>query len=56
MTTLKHKLPVNAIMDIKETYQVKRNWVCDPCKPRNYSWEGLNCSYDGSTAPSIISL
>ncbi|XP_077217307.1 putative LRR receptor-like serine/threonine-protein kinase At1g05700 isoform X2 [Tasmannia lanceolata] len=47
---------VDAIMNIKATYRVKRNWMGDPCLPKNYTWEGLNCSYDSSYPPTIISL
>ncbi|OMO66472.1 hypothetical protein COLO4_30550 [Corchorus olitorius] len=48
---------VDAIMDIKSTYGVKRNWQGDPCAPKAYSWDGLNCSFiQGSDPPRIISL
>ncbi|RDY06974.1 putative LRR receptor-like serine/threonine-protein kinase, partial [Mucuna pruriens] len=47
---------VDAIMDIKESYRIQRNWVGDPCEPKNYSWEGLNCTYSTSLPPRIISL
>ncbi|XP_010244372.1 PREDICTED: probable LRR receptor-like serine/threonine-protein kinase At4g29180 [Nelumbo nucifera] len=47
---------VDAIMSIRWTYRVDKNWVGDPCGPRNYSWEGLNCSYSGSDSPRIIAL
>ena len=45
---------VGAITKIKSTYGVKRNWQGDPCAPREYLWEGLNC--DGYNPPRIISL
>ncbi|KAF7846880.1 hypothetical protein BT93_L3629, partial [Corymbia citriodora subsp. variegata] len=46
---------VNAMYDIKKTYGVIReSWQGDPCVPTQYSWSGLNCSYDGS--PRIVSL
>ncbi|RWR78198.1 putative leucine-rich repeat receptor-like serine/threonine-protein kinase isoform X1 [Cinnamomum micranthum f. kanehirae] len=47
---------VDAIMNIKVVYQIKRNWMGDPCVPSSYSWEGLNCSYPDSKPPTIISL
>ncbi|KAF5453076.1 hypothetical protein F2P56_028015 [Juglans regia] len=47
---------VDAIRKIKSTYGIKRNWQGDPCAPKNYSWEGLDCSYDGDHAPRITSL
>ncbi|CAL2245216.1 unnamed protein product [Prunus armeniaca] len=47
---------VEPITNLKLTYGVKRNWQGDPCAPKEYSWEGLNCSYDGYEPPRIISL
>ncbi|KAF8027614.1 hypothetical protein BT93_E0507 [Corymbia citriodora subsp. variegata] len=41
--------------DIKKTYGVIRaSWQGDPCVPTQYSWGGLNCSYNSS--PRIVSL
>ncbi|KAL5581640.1 hypothetical protein UlMin_014082 [Ulmus minor] len=45
----------NAMMNIKSNYGVKRNWQGDPCAPKDYLWEGLNCSY-GDDPLRIISL
>ncbi|RWR78193.1 putative LRR receptor-like serine/threonine-protein kinase [Cinnamomum micranthum f. kanehirae] len=47
---------VEAILDIKAAYQVKKNWMGDPCVPKNYSWQGLKCDYTLSHAPKILSL
>ncbi|KAI9079234.1 hypothetical protein K1719_038839 [Acacia pycnantha] len=47
---------VDAIMIIQSIYGIKRNWQGDPCTPQAYSWDGLNCSYDGSGPPRITSL
>ncbi|XP_050285789.1 LRR receptor-like serine/threonine-protein kinase IOS1 [Quercus robur] len=47
---------VGAITNLKSTYGVERNWRGDPCAPKAYSWEGLNCSYEGYNPPRIISL
>ncbi|XP_059458248.1 LRR receptor-like serine/threonine-protein kinase IOS1 [Corylus avellana] len=47
---------VDAIAKIKSTYGIKRTWQGDPCAPKEYPWEGLNCSYDGYTPPRITSL
>ncbi|XP_031280544.1 senescence-induced receptor-like serine/threonine-protein kinase isoform X2 [Pistacia vera] len=49
---------VNAMMSIKRTYQVrKKDWQGDPCAPKNYSWEGINCSsYENNSPLRIISL
>ncbi|XP_062156019.1 LRR receptor-like serine/threonine-protein kinase IOS1 [Alnus glutinosa] len=50
---------VDAITKIKSTYGIKRIWQGDPCAPKGYSWDGLDCSGDGdstSTPPRITSL
>ncbi|XVF86744.1 hypothetical protein PTKIN_Ptkin18bG0067000 [Pterospermum kingtungense] len=47
---------VDAIMNIKSMYGLKRNWQGDPCAPQQYSWQGLNCSYEDSNPPRIISF
>lgn len=47
---------VNAITNIKLTYKIEKNWQGDPCSPKNYSWEGLNCSDSPNDSPRIISL
>ncbi|PON39639.1 Mitogen-activated protein kinase kinase kinase, partial [Parasponia andersonii] len=46
---------VDAIMKIKSTYGVKKNWEGDPCLPMDYLWKGLNCSFDRD-APRITYL
>ncbi|ERN15228.1 hypothetical protein AMTR_s00056p00191070 [Amborella trichopoda] len=40
-------------MAMKRVYGIK-GWNGDPCLPRNYSWDALNCS--DSPTPKIISL
>ncbi|KAL9324700.1 hypothetical protein ACSQ67_009557 [Phaseolus vulgaris] len=47
---------LDAMLDIKESYRIQRNWVGDPCEPKNHSWEGLKCNYSTSLPPRIISL
>ncbi|CAA7036745.1 unnamed protein product [Microthlaspi erraticum] len=50
---------VIAIKNIRATYGVKRiSWQGDPCVPRKFLWEGLNCteSTDTYTVPRITSL
>ncbi|XP_027925064.1 probable LRR receptor-like serine/threonine-protein kinase At4g29180 [Vigna unguiculata] len=47
---------VDAMVDIKESYKIQRNWMGDPCEPKNHSWEGLTCNYSTSVPPRIISL
>ncbi|OMO56479.1 leucine-rich repeat receptor-like serine/threonine-protein kinase [Corchorus olitorius] len=47
---------VDAVLDIKRAYQVNKSWVGDPCGPKNYTWEGLECNYSVPVPPRIISL
>ncbi|KAJ4768531.1 Leucine-rich repeat protein kinase family protein [Rhynchospora pubera] len=47
---------VSAINAIKSSYQIKKNWNGDPCAPKTYAWEGLNCSYAVSGSPRITVL
>ncbi|GAU49776.1 hypothetical protein TSUD_141660 [Trifolium subterraneum] len=47
---------VEAITVVKESYRVQRNWVGDPCEPKNYTWDGLKCNYSTSLPPRIVSL
>ncbi|XP_057977166.1 putative leucine-rich repeat receptor-like protein kinase At2g19210 [Malania oleifera] len=47
---------VHAVMNIKSMYGVKKNWQGDPCAPKTYMWNGLNCSYSGYNTLRIISL
>uniref|UniRef100_A0A0E0ERB2 Protein kinase domain-containing protein n=1 Tax=Oryza meridionalis TaxID=40149 RepID=A0A0E0ERB2_9ORYZ len=46
---------VDAMMTIKIEYQVKKNWMGDPCLPEKYTWNGLKCRGQGDTS-RIISL
>nr|XP_043628261.1 probable LRR receptor-like serine/threonine-protein kinase At4g29180 [Erigeron canadensis] len=47
---------VDAIHNIRTAYKVNKNWVGDPCGPKNYSWEGVICNYTNSSPPQIISI
>lgn len=46
------------MMNIKVTYDLRKrpSWQGDPCVPKLYRWEGLDCSYPDSESPRIISL
>ncbi|KAI9107842.1 hypothetical protein K1719_021178 [Acacia pycnantha] len=46
---------VNAIMDIKKAYTIK-SWQGDPCAPMSFSWDRLDCRFNGYHAPRIIKL
>ncbi|KAJ3692225.1 hypothetical protein LUZ60_012575 [Juncus effusus] len=41
---------VDAMLEIKAEYGLKKNWMGDPCLPSQFAWSGLNCSYDNVTA------
>ncbi|RRT53979.1 hypothetical protein B296_00049481 [Ensete ventricosum] len=47
---------VGAMMAIKESYQVKKNWAGDPCAPKAYTWDGLNCTFNSSGVPRITAV
>uniref|UniRef100_A0A0E0A1U5 non-specific serine/threonine protein kinase n=1 Tax=Oryza glumipatula TaxID=40148 RepID=A0A0E0A1U5_9ORYZ len=46
----------SAMMVIKEKYQVKKNWMGDPCIPTEFTWESLTCSYENSKHVIKINL
>ncbi|CAM0953444.1 unnamed protein product [Alopecurus aequalis] len=46
----------SAITAIKEMYQVRKNWMGDPCVPKTLAWDGLNCNYaTADSNPPVIS-
>ncbi|VAH09487.1 unnamed protein product [Triticum turgidum subsp. durum] len=47
---------VSTIEAIRGKYQVKKNWMGDPCVPKNFAWKGLSCSYAISSPPAVIGL
>lgn len=47
---------VSAMSNIKSAYKVKRNWEGDVCVPQAYTWEGVNCSFNGTSMPRVIAL
>ncbi|KAK1290834.1 putative LRR receptor-like serine/threonine-protein kinase [Acorus calamus] len=47
---------IEAITNIKTTYRIERYWNGDPCIPRVYTWDSLNCSTDDFNVTRIISL
>ncbi|XP_031744590.1 LRR receptor-like serine/threonine-protein kinase IOS1 [Cucumis sativus] len=47
---------VDAITSIKSTYGIVKDWAGDPCVPRAYPWEGIDCTKTNETAPRILSL
>ncbi|WJX49027.1 hypothetical protein P8452_35515 [Trifolium repens] len=51
-----YQTDVDAILNVKSIYEIKRNWQGDPCIPVSYLWKGLNCSYAESNSPRIVCL
>ncbi|WOL14613.1 hypothetical protein Cni_G23393 [Canna indica] len=47
---------VDAMLAIKEWHQVKKNWMGDPCSPKNYTWDGVNCTSNTSGVPRITAV
>ncbi|KAK4778046.1 hypothetical protein SAY87_018233 [Trapa incisa] len=46
---------ITAVNDIKKVYGIKRDsWQGDPCVPKDFIWEGLQCSYDRT--PRIVAV
>ncbi|KAL0739147.1 hypothetical protein Bca4012_015357 [Brassica carinata] len=39
---------VNAMETIRSTYKVQKAWTGDPCSPRLFPWEGVECIYNNS--------
>ncbi|KAF8051032.1 hypothetical protein N665_1813s0001 [Sinapis alba] len=47
---------LSAMRNLKSAYKVKKNWEGDVCVPQAYTWEGVTCSYNGTSLPRVISL
>jgi hypothetical protein len=48
---------VSAIREIKAKYQVRKNWMGDPCAPKAMAWDRLTCSYGAiGSRPRITSV
>ena len=41
------------MMAIRTKYALKKNWMGDPCAPKAFAWDGLNCS-NFSSGPAWI--
>ncbi|XP_031252525.1 probable LRR receptor-like serine/threonine-protein kinase At1g05700 [Pistacia vera] len=50
-----NQVDADAIKNIKSLSKIK-DWQGDPCAPQEYLWDGLDCSFNGSSPPRIISL
>ncbi|KFK35823.1 hypothetical protein AALP_AA4G041800 [Arabis alpina] len=50
------KNDLSAMSSIKSVYKVKRNWEGDTCVPQDYTWEGVNCSFSGTSMPRVTAL
>uniref|UniRef100_K3ZDJ2 non-specific serine/threonine protein kinase n=1 Tax=Setaria italica TaxID=4555 RepID=K3ZDJ2_SETIT len=45
-----------AMMMIRTKYALKKNWMGDPCAPKAFAWDGLNCSFPSSGPAWITAL
>ncbi|WVZ90857.1 hypothetical protein U9M48_037116, partial [Paspalum notatum var. saurae] len=45
-----------AMMTIRTKYALKKNWMGDPCAPKAFAWDGLNCNHSSSGPASIRAL
>ncbi|OEL31710.1 putative LRR receptor-like serine/threonine-protein kinase [Dichanthelium oligosanthes] len=45
-----------AMMTIRTKYGLKKNWMGDPCAPKAFAWDGLNCSYSSAGPAWITAL
>lgn len=52
-TYLVFAIPARAMIAIQEAFGVSKNWMGDPCAPKAFAWEGLDCT-DPSTGISRI--
>jgi hypothetical protein len=44
---------VSAMTAVRDKYQLVKDWMGDPCLPKNFAWKGLGCSYAVSS-PAIV--
>lgn len=49
-------MSVDAIMTIKVEYEVKKNWMGDPCFPAGLAWDGVKCRTTSDNITRIISM
>ncbi|KQJ86230.2 hypothetical protein BRADI_4g04101v3 [Brachypodium distachyon] len=45
-----------SMMKIRKAYVLKKNWMGDPCAPKAFAWDGVNCSYSSSDPAWITAL
>ncbi|KAL5205657.1 hypothetical protein ABZP36_033866 [Zizania latifolia] len=56
-TTATFSKDFDAIMAIKLEYEIKKNWMGDPCSPQKFTWEGVKCRKNTSdNTMRIISI
>ncbi|XP_062202572.1 putative leucine-rich repeat receptor-like serine/threonine-protein kinase At2g19230 [Phragmites australis] len=57
MTELEtNDVDAKAMMTIRTKYALKKNWMGDPCAPKAFAWDGLNCSFPSSGPAWITAL
>ncbi|CAD6251868.1 unnamed protein product [Miscanthus lutarioriparius] len=45
-----------AMIAIQEAFGVSKNWMGDPCAPKTFAWEGLDCTDPPTGIPRITAL
>jgi len=49
-------IPARAMIAIQEAFGVCKNWMGDPCAPKAFAWEGLDCTDPPTGIPRITAL
>ncbi|XP_047044152.1 probable LRR receptor-like protein kinase At1g51890 [Lolium rigidum] len=47
---------VSAMTAVRDKYQLVKDWMGDPCLPKNFAWKGLGCSYAVSSPATVTGL
>ncbi|TVU49672.1 hypothetical protein EJB05_00998, partial [Eragrostis curvula] len=50
------KFHTKTMMTIRTKYSLKKNWMGDPCAPKAFAWDGLNCSYPSLSPATVTAL
>jgi hypothetical protein len=61
LDSIKQEIPFSVLnnsqmMAIRTTYMLTKNWMGDPCAPKAFAWDGLNCRYSSSGPASVTAL
>ncbi|KAI3671614.1 hypothetical protein L1987_87353 [Smallanthus sonchifolius] len=45
---------VDAMLSLRSTYKLTKNWQGDPCTPQDFVWDGVGCIYNDTESPRIV--